>query len=279
MAGIDYCMMVRFWGVRGSTPTPAIENMSYGGNTACIEIRLGSGEIFIIDAGTGIRSLGTRLIEEFKEEKLGIDVLLSHFHWDHIQGIPFFAPLYDPENRVTFHASTGGVGVEKMLSGQMQAPYFPVDLDLAAATKIFNEIQRDEVLQLAGLTIRPFELNHPQGATGYRLECGGAVVVYASDLEHGDPRLDNVLRDAASGADILIYDSQFTPREYENHTGWGHSTWLEATRVARDCDVEQLILFHHDPSHDDRLMHSILEETRLHFPRTLVAQEGWNLAL
>ena len=274
----DFRMRVRFWGVRGSIPTPQSENLEFGGNTACVEIRVPSGEALIFDGGTGIRDLGLLLSREFPEDALDLKVFLTHFHWDHIQGIPFFTPLYSKRNRVTFHGHGEQGHPERMLGGQMQAPYFPVGLELAAAQKDYVKVGPLPVV-VGSTSIQPFPLNHPQGAVGYRVERAGAVVVYATDLEHGHPRLDTVLREYARDADILIYDAQYTPEEYETHKGWGHSTWLEATRVAEECNVKQLILFHHDPSHDLRITREIVRDAREHFPATIAAKEGWAATL
>ncbi len=267
-------MRLRFWGVRGSIPTPQAENLEFGGNTACVEIRLPSGVVLVFDGGTGIRDLGLLLTREFVDRPLNLNVFLTHFHWDHIQGIPFFGPLYSARNTVTFYGH-GALGhPERMLGGQMQEPYFPVGLDRAAATKEFVEVGRSNI-RIDSATIHPFPLNHPQGAIGYRIENDGAVIVYATDLEHGHAELDGVLQEFSRDADVLIFDAQYTPEEYESHQGWGHSTWLEATRVASDARVGRLILFHHDPSHDSKKTIEIVEQARQHFPNTIAAQEGW----
>jgi ribonuclease BN (tRNA processing enzyme) len=155
----------------------------------------------------------------------------------------------------------------------MSKPYFPVSLD-AAAPRTFVEIDRPEV-QVGDIRILPFPMNHPQGAYGYRVETDGCSVVYASDLEHGHPKLDKVVREFAEGTDLLIYDSQYTPEEYPKHKGWGHSTWLEATRVARDAQAKQLMLFHHDPWHSDQFLVEVGRSARAAFEHTLVAAEGW----
>lgn len=271
-------MRLRFWGVRGSIPTPQFENLEFGGNTACVEVRLPGGDVLVFDGGTGIRDLGLLLTREFSDRPMDLNVLLTHFHWDHIQGIPFFAPLYSPLNTVTFHGHGALGNPEKMLGGQMQEPYFPVGLELAAATKRFVEVGRSS-FQIGSATIRPFPLNHPQGAIGYRIEYEGASIVYATDLEHGNEELDRLLRDFAGGADLLVYDAQYTPEEYEAHRGWGHSTWLEATRVASDAGVRRLILFHHDPSHDSKRTKDIVRQAQALFPDTIAAQEGWVMDL
>ena len=266
-------LQVKFWGVRGSIPTPMPENLGYGGNTTCLELRTPSNEVLVIDGGTGIRSLGCALLNEFAGEQINLRLFLTHFHWDHIQGLPFFMPLYSSLNRVTFLSGIPPETVRDTLAGQMVSPYFPVPFNFLAAKRDFVEICHQGATH-AGITIRSFPMNHPQGAFGYRFECNGAVVVHASDFEHGDPHLDGVLREFASGADVLICDSQFTPEEYESRKGWGHSTWMECTRVARDAKVKRLILFHHAPEHNDAAVTEIERLARSQFENTTAAKEG-----
>jgi phosphoribosyl 1,2-cyclic phosphodiesterase len=268
---------LRFWGVRGSIPVPGYQFLGHGGNTTCIEVRIGD-SIFVIDAGTGIRSLGLELQRQFEGSKLSLDLLLTHFHWDHIQGLPFFGPIYSPDCELRFHAARPEKKTEALLIGEMTHPYFPVPFELLPAHRLFNDVT-DKILELPNVTIRPFPLNHPQGATGYRIEAGGKVITHPSDLEHGSDKFDGILREYARGSDVLIYDAQFTPQEYPSHKGWGHSTWLEATRVAQECDVKRLILFHHDPGHDDSTMINIVSEAAQHFPGIKAAQEGMEIIL
>jgi phosphoribosyl 1,2-cyclic phosphodiesterase len=271
--GDEHSLQVKFMGVRGSIPTPGRENLGFGGNTTCLELRTSAGDLLMIDAGSGARSLGLALAAEFAGRKLDLHLLFTHFHWDHIQGLPFFAPLFGPANRLTFHSSTPPERVHGILAGQMLDPYFPIGFDNLPARLEFAQAESG-VTPLGGIQVRSFPLNHPQGATGYRLEAGGAVIVHASDLEHGDPRLDSILRDHAEGADVLIYDAQYSPQEYESKRGWGHSTFLEAARVARDAHVKQLILFHHDPGHDDATVQGFVDEARRTFENTEAAKEG-----
>jgi phosphoribosyl 1,2-cyclic phosphodiesterase len=265
-------LQVKFWGVRGSIPTPTPENLGYGGNTTCLEIR-SPGGILIIDAGTGVRNLGLSLQQEFGNSPCSLALLLTHFHWDHIQGLPFFLPLYSPANDVTFRACRTPEQIQDFLEGQMSTPYFPVNFELLSAKRKFVG-QATELFRYNGLEVHAFPLHHPQGATGYRIEHGDAVIVHASDFEHGDARKDQMLRDHAQSADVLIMDAQYTPAQYESKRGWGHSTWLEATRVARECGVKQLVLFHHDPSHSDEMMDQIVKCAQREFENTVAAKEG-----
>jgi phosphoribosyl 1,2-cyclic phosphodiesterase len=236
-------------------------------------VRLPDGQILIIDGGTGARNLGLALQDEFGKQSLSLHYFLTHFHWDHIQGLPFFGPLYSPANEVVFHATQTPEILRETLEGQMSNPYFPVGFELLGARRKFVTVDRAG-MKLGDVAIQAVPLNHPQGASGFRFESAGGVLVHASDHEHGNAAIDQALRESAEGADILIYDAQYTPEEYETHRGWGHSTWLEATRVARDAGVKKLVLFHHDPSHDDVTMERILEQARQHFEATELAVEG-----
>lgn len=267
-------MTVRFRGVRGSTPTPQAENLRFGGNTACVEIRTPTGECLIFDAGSGVRSLGQELVHDAGGAPIEANIFLTHFHWDHIQGLPFFAPIYGEKNTVTFHSGRTGRALQEALEGQMAQPYYPIGLAQVAARRVFREMDSGSDLEVAGALVRPFALNHPQGASGYRIQCGRSVVVYATDYEPGVPEYDEILLAHARGADILICDAQYTPEEYECHRGWGHGTWLETTALARRAGAKQLVLFHHDPSHDDHTMARIQVAARTEFPQSVAAWEG-----
>lgn len=268
---------LKFWGVRGSIPVAAYDFLGCGGNTTCVEIRVND-SILIIDAGTGIRRLGIELQHELAGSKLDVDLLLTHFHWDHIQGLPFFAPLYSPESEVRFYSTRPANQLQDLLEGEMAHPYFPVDFELLPAKRSFIDLNKDP-FQRPHVRVRPFAMNHPQGATGFRIEAGSRIITHASDLEHGKPEFDKILREHAQDSDVLIYDAQFTPEEYPMRKGWGHSTWLEATRVARECNVKRLILFHHDPGHEDAMMIDIVTQARKCFEKTQAAQEGMEIIL
>ena len=273
-------MKLRFWGVRGSLPTPALENLRYGGNTPCVELRTPKGKLLVFDCGSGFRLLGKQLLAEFGHKSIQAHILISHYHWDHIQGIPFFEPLYNPENHFHFHSFVSRLGtVQEALEGQMSDPYFPVNMNIMQARRHFHQITNDP-LQLDEAVIQTLPLNHPQGCLGFRVECGGHVLVYATDNEPGSREHDKNVRDLAKNADIFIYDAQYTPYEYSNFKrGWGHSTWREGVNIAEEVGVRQLILFHHDPDHNDVFLDSIVEEARKFFPNLMGAWEGLEIDL
>jgi phosphoribosyl 1,2-cyclic phosphodiesterase len=277
MDGVN--VRLKFWGVRGSTPTPQIENLKFGGNTPCLEVRTTENECVIFDAGSGIRALGQTLMQEANGSPINLKIFLTHFHWDHIQGIPFFAPLYGPKNHISFISGSTGRPLEETLEGQMAKPYFPIDFSQVAAKRDFHQIESGGCIEVGGLKVRPFPLNHPQGASGYRIEANGVVVVYATDYEHGVKKSDATLLEYAQDADILICDAQYTPSEYETHRGWGHSTWENAVLLAKDAHAEHLMLFHHDPLHDDQTMMRISQDARIQFENTTAAWEGFVAAL
>lgn len=270
-------LQVKFWGVRGSTPTPRADRLGVGGNTACIEFRAaGDDHLVVIDGGTGIIAFGESLKGEFGDRPLSLHVLLTHFHWDHIQGLPFCTPLFHPKNRFHFYSERPAETIEEILEGQMNRPYFPVPFENVAAQREFQDT-RDQEIQIGDLRIRSFPINHPQGACGYRFEAKGAVVVHVSDHEHGNAEIDAGILEQARGADVLIFDSQYTPEEYPAKRGWGHSTYAQAAAVACTCGVRQLVLFHHDPGRDDKSVEAIVATARHHFANTEAAREGWTI--
>ena len=273
-------MLVRFHGVRGSSPTCDLRTWRYGGNTPCVEVETPAGHRIILDGGTGLRSLGRSVSPNVPVAPFQATFLLSHYHWDHIQGLPFFLPLYDPQNRFEFFGlqPEGGAKMESVLQGQMIRPYFPVDLSVLAAARSFTAIGSETRWQVGDATIETGRLHHPQGCLGFRIETEQGVVTYSTDTEPGDPAGDQSVRHLARGADILIYDAQFSPAFLKRRKGWGHSSWVEAIAVAKDAGARCLILFHHDPDSNDASVDRFVQLARDQWPRTWGAAEGYQVS-
>jgi len=271
---------VQFWGVRGSVPTPAPENLGYGGNTSCLSVGLAPDRHLILDCGTGIRLLGNSLGGERRTgSAMQFDVLFSHYHLDHIEGLPFFSQLYDPLAKITFHGfATGGKTVKEVLEGIVAPPYFPVPLMEVPSQLRFVTIDGDSILEFGDVRVDCLPLNHPNGSLSYRMERDGRRVVYATDHEHGVAATDNALIRFSEGADYLIYDATYVPSEYEMlRRGWGHSTWYEGVHVAREAHVKTLVLFHHHPGHTDEQLEAVLRVAREELPSVEIAREGMEL--
>ncbi len=282
---------VTFWGVRGSIPSPGPDTVEFGGNTSCVEVVCGDRHI-VLDTGTGMRLLGQQLLRERKRARL--DIFYSHLHWDHLQGLPFFVPIYMPGSELAFY---GPQGLHGALATQMSEPGFPVRFHDIPARSDFHEIAEGASLRFgdnpapmqgqgdAGneIVVRCVRLNHPGGVFGYRIEYRGRSVVYATDTEHyscPDPKLVKL----AEGADLLIYDAQYDDDEYAGRsgaprTGWGHSTFSEGVRVANAAQVRQLALYHHDPTHSDSKIRSIEAAARQLRPEAFACREGQSLCL
>lgn len=273
-------MKIKFWGVRGSTPTPERRNSRYGGNSPCIEVRLANGTVIILDCGSGLRGLGKSLLREFEERPIHAYIFVTHFHWDHIQGIPFFLPLYKKGNTFLFHSvMRKGLELQGAIEGQMANPYFPVDMGVMGATRHFYDLD-EHPISVNGAIISSAPLNHPQECVGYRVEADGAVFVLATDTEPGSPKHDRAVRRLAKGADVFVYDSQYTPEQLQGEKkGWGHSSWLEGANIAREVGAKRLVLFHHDPDNDDVFVDGLVERAQQEFPAVCGASEELEIDL
>lgn len=306
-------MKVRFWGVRGSIPVPGPTTNRYGGNTSCVEVRPRGAWPIIIDAGTGIRRLGKALMDErFGDGSGTAHILISHTHWDHIQGMPFFSPLYRAGNKMhVFARQRGDTHLQAVFASQTEDPYFPVPLSALEASIEFHELVEGNRFAIDKTLVTCTRLNHPWIAMAYRLDCDGASVVYCSDtapfsdilLEHefiskpptGEP-LPKAIADKLAamraslvalckGADLLIYDTQFTIDEYKLRPHWGHSTPEDAIAIAREAGVKTLCLYHHAPMRSDEAQDAILMAARWSVKshgdafNVIAAHEGLELVL
>jgi phosphoribosyl 1,2-cyclic phosphodiesterase len=274
-----------FWGVRGSTPTVDPATWRFGGNTPCLELLAPDGTQFILDCGTGLRMLGNRLGGGVPgAESADAHIFVTHYHWDHIQGIPFFAPLYDEKNEFHFYSFRskflGRESLKQVFETQMALPYFPVDLSAMCAQRKFTEVNDGDTLVVCGTKVIARWLNHPQGCLGYRFETSAGTIVYATDNEPGNSKLDQSLRELAAGADVFINDAQYTPEQLAGpRRGWGHSCWTEGVKIAKEVGVKTLVLFHHDPDSTDRQVDSLLRQAREHFDSVYAASEGMAITL
>ena len=266
-------MKVTFWGTRGSIASPGPDTVRYGGNTSCVEVRAG-GHVLIFDAGTGLRPLGISLLEEYRERPLAVHLFISHTHWDHIQGFPFFMPAYRQGTTIHIYGAPGqGKSLEKILRGQMEADYFPVGLADLAATIDVHEF-RAQGFEIGDVRVDATYLNHPAMNLAYRVSFGGRRLVYATDhepyaqtLDHlggrgaegrqFGQRLDHALVEFAKGSDLYIGDAQYTDDEYSTRIGWGHSPLSATVELAIATESKTLALFHHDPMHGDEVVASM----------------------
>jgi len=261
---------VAFWGTRGSIPTPGAHTARYGGNTSCVAVSGQRGQLVVLDAGTGIRPLGHELMKQMNGA-MSVDILLSHTHWDHIQGLPFFQPLNTKGSAVRiFGAPQGGVPLEEILDRQMDPVVFPVPLKALAAELTVTEVGTG-AFEIDGFKVEAFRLRHPGTTLGFRLKpmTGGASVAYVTDNELGSGGTYDVPPDwharlvkFLDGVDTLIHDGMYSDEIIESRAGWGHSTPSQALDLARECGCRRLVLFHHEPENDDAAIDRLLEQAR-----------------
>lgn len=264
---------IKIWGCRGSIPVATPENIRFGGSTACVELSI-NGQTVIIDAGSGIRELGTQILARGTNQA---QLLLSHGHYDHLMGLPFFSPVYDRGMKLDIWSGhTGGKPCTRdIIAGFMKEPYLPVTIDIMCANMSFNDIKAGAVLDLGhGITATSAPTNHPGGCLAWRVDCDGQSFVYLSDHEHGKADVDKALVKFAEGADLMVYDAMYTDAEYENRKGFGHSTWREACKVAKSAGVKELLLFHHAPERTDQALETIEAKAHQLFPGASAARDG-----
>lgn len=267
-------MRVRFWGVRGSIACPGSETIRYGGNTPCIEVRCGD-HVLIFDAGTGLRALGNALIKNTAVHQ--VDIFLTHCHLDHVVGMPFFVPFFADGYKVRIWAGNllPATNVEQVMRKLMSSPLFPVEVEIFKAAIEFHDFRSGDILRpYDGVALYTAPLDHPDGASGYRLEYGGRIFALISDTSGFPGKRDSELVSLAQGADLIVYDATFTESEIASREGWGHSTWERGVRLANKAGAKQLCLFHHDPSHDDDFLDSLAADANDERPGTITAREG-----
>jgi phosphoribosyl 1,2-cyclic phosphodiesterase len=282
---------IKLWGTRGSIAVPGPETLRYGGNTACVELRTDD-EIIVLDAGSGIRPLGVALKQEFKERPINLSLLITHAHWDHIQGFPFFKPAYDPKNKIRILGFDGaGATFREIMTEPMRSPFFPITMrELSAEMEITRLTEMK--FSLGKVDVHATFVNHPGVCAGYRIFTSTGSVAFLPDHEpyefflhaaQGKSLTSEQAKEIATNeharlvqflrsTDILVLDSQYTDKEYQSHIGWGHGSVSSAVSLALEADVRTLLLFHHDPSHDDKTVETMVESAR-----DLVTKSGKSL--
>jgi phosphoribosyl 1,2-cyclic phosphodiesterase len=268
--------LVKFWGVRGSIPTPGQTTVRYGGNTSCVEMEIG-GRRTIFDGGTGLQALSKDLMQKLPPET---NMFFTHYHWDHIQGFPFFTPAFVKGHCLRIHGAVpqNGESLEKHFMERVLHPNSPIPLAGLQADMKFVDIVCGDTMTLGDITIETTPLNHPNTAMGYRVSWQGRSVFYCTDTEHFPDRLDENVLALAQDTDVLIYDAMYTDEEYHNpkspKVGWGHSTWQEGVKIAKAAGVKTLVVFHHEPGHTDEFLDNLEGEVRAAFPNSVLAREG-----
>lgn len=280
-------MLVKFYGTRGSVPVCGPEFQEFGGNTTCIQVKdKVSNNIAVIDAGTGIRELGKDFMES-NHKQAEIFIAFTHFHWDHIQGFPFFAPAFNVKQKINILALGWGKHItclKDIFKTQMQKEFFPIQLEKMGAKFKFmlleetKKVFRTKTKKPKPVLVKANKHLHPGGAYGYRIELDGKVMVFCTDIEHGKA-LDKKVIDFAANADLLIHDAQFTDQEIKKKRGWGHSTYNQAIEVAEKANVKMLALTHHDPDHDDKFLRKIEKKCQARFKDCFLAREKIEIEL
>ena len=271
-----------FWGVRGSIPAPGLHTVTFGGNTSCVSVEYGE-HVVIFDAGSGLRRLGLHLLAQRAPAPIAGSLFLTHTHWDHIQGLPFFTPAFAPENQfVIYGEACRRYSLIELMEDQIQHPFFPVEMQhLFRAHINFRELESGESVALDARTrVTAVRLTHPNAALGYVLQLDALRVAYITDHEHPLEQCSPQVREAVTGVDLLIHDAQYSRDEIRHgKQGWGHSAWEDVVDLAREAQVKQLFLFHHDPEATDEHLNARQFQAQQRFPPTFVAREGLKIPL
>ncbi|OEF96858.1 MBL fold metallo-hydrolase [Desulfuribacillus alkaliarsenatis] len=283
-----YSVNIRFWGVRGSKPTPGRQTMGFGGNTSCVQVQIGE-RILLFDGGTGLAEFGNHMLKKQQLNasngvlpKIEADIFFSHLHWDHIQGLPFFVPMYVPGN--IFHLygeNKENLNFQEVIEMQMKPPHFPITMKMMKASYHFHEVSSGETIDIGdGIKITSFAVKHPNDCLAYRVNYEGVNIVYCTDTEPMEGAQEEQFLSFVNGADVLIYDTHYTNQEYLGTNddppkkGWGHSTWQEGVRICRNAGIYQFVMFHHKENRSDQEMQQLESQVQEIFPRTAAAREG-----
>ncbi len=276
MARKDF--FVRFWGVRGSIPSPGAYTSRYGGNTPCVEVRCGD-RLFVFDAGSGARKLGNMLTE--MNDTGSLDLFFTHCHYDHIEGLPFFAPLHAPGWTIRMWSGhlQAPMNTASMVARFMERPYFPIGPNYFRAKVNYQDFYPGDTLNPNGAaSIRTAPLNHPDGAVGYRVDYKGRSFCYVTDTEHVPGEPDQNVLDLIEGADVVVYDAAYCDTTFEKFKGYGHSTWQEGARLCKAANVGKLVVFHHRPGKRDEALDELAEKVDKMMPGSILAREGLELS-
>jgi phosphoribosyl 1,2-cyclic phosphodiesterase len=275
MAGDE--LTLKFWGVRGSIPVSSRETVRAGGDTSCVEVRCG-GRIIFFDAGSGLRLAGLAL----REENIGhSDIFLTHAHWDHLVGLPFFKPLFTPKMHTTLWAGhlAGKTTTRALVEDLMRRPFFPVGTEVFCGQVEYRDFDAGETIGLGECVLRTRPLEHPGGAVGYRLEYGGKAIAYVTDTEHQPGQLDPAILELIADAELMIYDCTYTEAEFAEFRGYGHSTWNHGVELCRAANTKRLAMFHHHPTRTDEILDQLENQAREAFAGAFAARDGLVLKL
>ena len=270
--------IIKFWGVRGSFPTPDRDKIEVGGHTSCVEIRTADNDLIVLDMGTGFVPLGNALLQENNPPKTA-HVFISHFHWDHIIGYLGFTPFFLKDFTCHIYGKQDKLSMDEIFGHLHNYTFWPVEIPMYQATFNLHTFPSNGVQISDSVKLTSALHGHPNGANSYRLEVGDKIIVYSTDLEHPENHLNPNVIDIARDADVLIIDSQFTEEQLPVHKGWGHSSWQQCVAVSQQANIKQLVLYHHSPANDDEAIREIEKDAQAEFPNTIAARQGMEIKL